>query len=573
MKPEQLEKYTSAITLSDMELFVFPELMFSLVLANIMSPVIWQWRQLDCFKKLQGKNSYKKLMRLRQFIMDEFEFNLDLETWGLTSKAKELKRFEKFISPDMIAKSNALFGYEGDKYYFDVDIRRHFGLDKYDSDIIPYWKTETVEAMNAFRLKQGYKTAAGECVSLAALYAAAIFIVCSIPLEDIYMILTPLHSQNFIDIQDGALTNNRRLVTKTMWFNGTAISDKAQRALRNENVTILAHSSGYAHCVYDDATIDRKAYLHFIKKLDSYLTTELALQVLASFLRSNRNYQKFFQVCRECRGQAQFLKAEVLFSYEHSSNYRIADKTFDKLLAEVSEEDFVPYPLPGRIRCDEIEKFIEKQKIDLRNPDAKTALKKYVELVIPDAQRFVDELADFVHIEAKLLALKKNFLPAEPFRISPNQSREQIINYLRQIRQSNTTADLAFYAYRDMESCDWTPFIKAAVERNPVSIQMTGSMSVEEAYTWLKQMPNISIYDGKRLAQPDELANYKTGDGLEKAFLLANVIRQREPEQDIRITVYNSEVVLKGQGEYRFISSKGFKKSVNVPAGSEVYPD
>jgi hypothetical protein len=124
-----------------------------------------------------------------------------------------------------------------------------------------------------------------------------------------------------------------------------------------------------------------------------------------------------------------------------------------------------------------------------------------------------------------------------------------------------------------MESCDWTPFIKAAVERNPVSIQMTGSMSVEEAYTWLKQMPNISIYDGKRLAQPDELANYKTGDGLEKAFLLANVIRQREPEQDIRITVYNSEVVLKGQGEYRFISSKGFKKSVNVPAGSEVYPD
>jgi len=248
MNSEQLEKYTSAITLSDMEIFVFPELMYSLVLANIMSPIIWQWRQLDCFKKLEGKSSYRKLMRLRQFIMDEFEFNLDLETWGLTSKAKELKRFEKFISPGDIAKSNALFGYHGDKYYFDVDIRRHFGLDKYDSDIIPYWKTETVEAMNAFRLKEGYRTAAGECVSLSALYAAAVFIVCGIPLEDIYMILTPLHSQNFIDIQDGILTNNRRLVTKTMWFNGTAISNKAQRALRNENAIIVAHSSGYIHC-------------------------------------------------------------------------------------------------------------------------------------------------------------------------------------------------------------------------------------------------------------------------------------------------------------------------------------
>ena len=66
-------------------------------------------------------------MRLKQFIMDEFDFNLDLETWGLTSQATELKRFENYISPADIAKSNALFGYQGDKYYFDVDIRRHFG--------------------------------------------------------------------------------------------------------------------------------------------------------------------------------------------------------------------------------------------------------------------------------------------------------------------------------------------------------------------------------------------------------------------------------------------------------------
>ena len=178
MDSEQLEKYTSAITLSDMEIFVFPELMYSLVLANIMSPIIWQWRELDCFKKLEGKSSYRKLMRLKQFIIEKFDFNLDLETWGLTSKTKEIERFGKFISPDDIAKSNALFGYQGDKYYFDVDIRRHFGLDKYDSDIIPYWKTETIEAMDAFGLKEGYKTAAGECVSLAALYAAAAFIVC-----------------------------------------------------------------------------------------------------------------------------------------------------------------------------------------------------------------------------------------------------------------------------------------------------------------------------------------------------------------------------------------------------------
>jgi len=564
MNSEQLEKYTSAMTLSDMEIFVFPELMYSLVLANIMSPIIWQWRELECFKKLEGKSSYRKLMRLKQFIIDEYEFNLDLETWGLTSKAKELGRFEGVISPDDIARSNALFGYEGDKYYFDVDIRRHFGLDKYDSDIIPYWKTETVEAMNAFKQKQGYTKWAGECVSLSALYAAAAFIVCGIPLEDIYMILTPLHSQNFIDVQDGVLTNNRRLVTKTMWFNGTAISNKAQRALRNEKVIIAAHSSGYVHCLYNDATIDKSAYEYFAGRLGSYLSTELTLQIFAGFLRLNRGCQKYFQVCRECHGHAQFLKAEVLFHYEHSSNFRIADKTFEKLLAEVSDEDFVRYQLPGRIRCDELEEFIEKEKIDLRNSEGREALEKFIEPVIPDAEQFVAKLSDFVHIEAKLPSLDKNYLPNGAIEIPVESSREQVIDYLQQVRSSNPSADLAFYAYRDMESCDWRPFVKAAVERSPVSVRMTESMLLEEVYAWLEKMEDISIYDGRRLAQPDEVANYKRADGLEKAFLLVNVIRQRGAGQDIEIAVDKGEVVVKGAGQYRFVSTKGINKHIGI---------
>lgn len=553
------------MTLSDMEVFVFPELMYALVLANIMSPVIWQWRQLDCFRKLEDKGTYRKLMRLKQFIIDEYEFNLDLETWGLTTKDVEIKRFEKFIPPGEIARSNALFGYHGDKYYFDVDIRRHFGLDKYDSDTIPYWKTETVEAMNAFRLKDGYTTAAGECVSLAALYAAAAFIVCGIPLDDIYMILTPLHSQNFIDLQDGVLTNNRRLVTKTMWFNGTEISNKAQRALRNENVTIVAHNTGYIHCLYKDATMDKERYRTFARKLDAYLSENLSLAVFANFLRSCHRYQKFFQVCRDCHGQPQFLKAEVLFHYEHGSDYRVADTTFDKLLAEVSDEDFVPYQIPGRIRCDLLVDFIEKQKPDTRNAQGRAALKQFVEPVIPDAEQFVNELADFLHTEAKLPVPDKNWLPPDPLEISVEHSREQIIAYLQHKRRTNVMADLAFYAYRDMASCDWAPFIKAAIERNPVCVKMASSMPLDEVYAWLRQMKDVSIYDQQRLAQPDEVANYRTGDGIEKAFVMANIIRQRNPAQDIELIADNKHIVLKGQEEYRFTSSKGFKKRVFIP--------
>jgi len=562
-----------------MEIFVFPELMYSLVLANIMSPVIWQWRGEACFKKLEGKSSYKKLMRLKQFIMDEFEFNLDLKTWGLTSKAKELKRFAKYISPEDISKSNALFGYHGDKYYFDVDIRRHFGLDKYDDDIIPYWKTETVEAMVAFKYKDGYEKKAGECVSLSALYAAAAFVVCGIPLEDIHMILTPLHSQNFIDIQDGVLTNNRRLVTKTMWFNGTAISNKAQRALRNEQVTIVAHNTGFVHCFYKDATMKPSDYEYFDRQLHSYLSVDLNTLTLANFLRCNREYQKYFQFCcDQCKQGTKYAKAEVLFHYEHGSNFRIADETFERLLEEVSEEDLLPDKLPDRMCCRQLYAFAEYENLDVRKESDRPSIRKYLATFVPQVDKFLQELSVFLQVEPKLPGFDKTFVDSPAINLSPQgvpkrtpeYNREQIIDYLKSIRKSNTTADLAFYVYRDMESCDWVPFIKAAIERNPVSIKATESMSLDAVYNWLEQMKDDSIYDSERLAQPDEVANYKTGDGLEKAFVLANIIRRRNPQQNIEIIAEPNRAIIRAEREYCFSSEKRLKKHISISADGSI---
>ena len=564
MNPQQLEQYSSAITLSDMEVFVFPQLQYSLVLANIMSPILWKWREEECFKKLQGKSPYKKLMRLKQFIMDEYEFNLDLNTWGITNQEVELKRFENFISPQDIARSNALFGYTGDKYYFDVDIRRHFGLDKYDGDVIPYWKTETVEAMNAFRFKDGYSVGAGECVSLSTLYAAAAFIVCGIPLEDIYMVLTPLHSQNFIDIQDGVLTNNRRIVTKTMWFNGTAISNKAQRALRNEQVTIVAHSTGYNHCFYKDATIDKEVYDKFTEKLYSFLSEELSSLSSANFLRSNPKYQKYFQFCRQRRGNSMFVKAETVFHYEHGSSNRSANGSFTKLLDEVSSEDFTIYKIADRLCVEQLMAFVDYENIDINDEASRKKLADYLKPFAPDAQELTEHLLSFLHLRAKLPDKDKTFSTSDPIHLSTEQSREQIIEYLQSIRRTNITADLAFYTYRDMQRCDWQPFIKAAIERNPVSIEALRDRSIGEAYQWLEQMANNSIYDGQRLSQPDEVVNFHTGDGVEKAILLANVIKNRHPEMQIEMIMKNNEVILKTDTQFRFKSNKNFNKTINM---------
>ena len=404
MRPIGDEEKSAATTLSDMEIFVFPELMFSLVLANILSPRLWRWRELEWFAGIREMRPKKRLQRLRQHIMDNYTFNLDLDTWGLTKQAVELKRFAPFLSPEEISASNALFGYQGDAYYYDIDIRRHFGLDKYTSDTIPYWKTETIEAMDAFRHKDGHTVGAGECVSLAGLYAAAAFVVCGLPLESIFLMATPLHSQNFLDVDEGILTNNRRLVTRTMWANGTVISQQARRALEHERVTIVSHATGYIHLLYPEATIARTVYDSFSAKLRTFLT-----------------------------------------------------------------------------------------------PPAEAPDQRLVVPRLPDAARVA-------------------FVPGgEPLGLTPEMDYAEIAARLRALRATNRAAALAPYAGHELGETEAGPFVKAALERCPVS-----KVATLEA---IAALPNESIYDGtSRCASPDEVWNFGRGDGFEKCLLAANAL-------------------------------------------------
>ena len=405
-----LEEKSSATTLSDMEIFIFPELMFSLVLANIMSPRLWKWKELEWFDGIRQMRPKKRLQRLRQHIMDNYTFNLDLDTWGLTTQQRELARFSPFLSPDEIASSNALFGYQGDAYYYDIDIRRHFGLDKYTSDTIPYWKTETIEAMDAFRHKPGHSVGAGECVSLAGLYAAAAFVVCGLPLESIYLMATPLHSQNFIDADTGILTNNRRLVTRAMWANGTVISQQARRALEHERVTIVSHCTGYIHLLYPEATIDPGKYGYFSARLRSFLTPP-------------------------------------------------------------------------------------EDAVDKR-------------LVVP-------RLPDPAHV-----AFSRRQTPID---LTPEMSYSEMRERILALGQENRSAALAPYAGHELGLTESAPFVKAALERCPVS--KTALSGDAEALAKIAALPNESIYDGdSRCASPDEVWNFQRGDGFEKCLLAANVL-------------------------------------------------
>lgn len=539
------EAKTSAITLSDMELFVFPELIYSLVLANIMSPCIWQWRNDPWFKNIESKKPYKRIQRLKQFIMDNFAFNLDLETWGLTRQEIELERFKPFIDPRDISASNALFGYQGDQYYFDVDIRRHFGLDKYEGSIIPYWKTETVEAMQAFRYRKGYTSGAGECVSLATLYAAALFIVCRIPLSDIYLMATPLHSQNYVDVGDGILTNNRRIVTKKMWANGTELSAKARRAIENERVTIVAHESGIAHLLYPEASIHPDAYRNFYEKISHFVATELTSEILGNFLRHRRDVQKCFQVRWFINNAEYYIESEKIFSYEVHSPYLFTSQNRSLLMNEIDVDDFHSSPIPQRIVFNELEEYVERTPIDFRSEEAGLALREKFQTDCLNASTAIEALFAFCNVIPRLPeATEKTFFSfKKPLAITTEMERNEIIAHLHSIRHDNIMAEYAFYAYRDISTTDILPFLQAAWNRNPVSTKALEKSSLDTLIDDIRHFADESIYpEPTRLAQPDEVWNFRRGDGVEKALLMANLFHHKKPEDETKITIEKDNV-------------------------------
>ncbi len=564
--PRELEKKSSAVTLSDMEIFIFPELMYALLLANLMSPRIWKWREDPWFDGLAKMKPYRRITRVKQFIMDHYAFNLDLDTWGLTTKPREIARFRDFVDEATLARSNALFGYEGDRYYFDIDIRTHFGLDKYTSDAIPYWKTETVEAMDAFRHRPGYSSGAGECVSLAALYAAALFIVARIPLSDIFLLATPLHSQNYVDVDDGILTNNRRLVTKKMWFNGTALSAQARRALENEQITVVAHETGWVHTLYGDATMDPAAYGRFARKLQAFLTTTLTDEILGNFLRHKRDLQKCFQLRHPIRGTDHYLPVEVAFQYEEGSPAQVTDSTRPNLLAEIDMDEFMPARIGGRIVLNDLEDFIRREKLDLMKAGDQQRLKEQFACECMNAEWAMESLIRFCHVEPRLPdARSKKFVSAdEALAIDVHMERDAVIARLEAVRARNPVADLAFYAYRDLNRTEAEPFVKAAVERSPVSIAGARDMTDEQVAAHVCGLAEASIYDDPgRLAQPDEVWNFGRGDGVEKALLLANIWRSRDPDVAMSVEIRGGGAVLRrGDRSLSFPSSKGLRAQV-----------
>jgi hypothetical protein len=356
-----------------------------------------------------------------------------------------------------------------------------------------------------------------------------------------------------------------------MWFNGTALSAQARRALENEQVTIVTHETGFIHSVYRDATINPNAYARFGTCLRQYLRTSLDEQMLGNFIRHVTDIQKCFQVCWPLRGRPHYIAMEKLLRYEFGCPYRLTDNTRDKLMAEVALEDFEPAPLPRRIVFNALESFISDEQIDISKPDDVERLKHQFASDCLNAEIAIESLHRFCVTEPRMPAAdEKTFCNDQsPLDIHPNMTRDEIRERLASLRGSNTMADMAFYAYRDLNSVEPDAYLVAAIERNPVALAELESTAEGDLPGCVAELATESIYDeDARLAQPDEVWNFRRGDGAEKAVLLASLLRARRPEEPTELRVAPDEVELVcGNQRFAFPSSKNL-----APATWEIPP-
>jgi len=180
-------------------------------------------------------------------------------------------------------------------------------------------------------------------------------------------------------------------------------------------------------------------------------------------------------------------------------------------------------------------------------------------------KRMFADIREFIITEPRLPSAERDFVPEIHPQISVTDSRDEIISHLRDLSTVSEMALLSLYAYRDMASTDWRPFVKAAIERNPVCHAAMEGKGAEEIYRIISGLTNASIYDSGRMAQPDEVWNFGRGDGAEKAFLMADAIIHNDPDAEVNIA-FAGEIVTVWYGgkEFNFSSSKGHIRKIRI---------
>lgn len=182
MDDAMLESLSTAVSLTVPEIDFLPQkLIPAFLLANLMSPALWAWRD---EKKAAGEDGdlYSPRNRLNQIqrFFHRYTFtNIPGEPagdpWGLLNFNEEEKRFGGEFVQNIRAEYDATFRKllsENPESQFGQIINEPY----YKDGLFPRLKNETLEVMNAFATVNHEGKRSGKCIGLGMLWAAALVV-------------------------------------------------------------------------------------------------------------------------------------------------------------------------------------------------------------------------------------------------------------------------------------------------------------------------------------------------------------------------------------------------------------
>lgn len=279
---DKLNDLSNAVSLTVLEIDYRPhKLIPAFLMANLMSPDLWEWRK----KKKAGDghgtvySSKSRLNQIQRFFHHYTFTNLPGEPggdpWGLLDFAEEEKRFgEEFVS-SIRAEYDATFRkllLENPASQFGQIINEPY----YKQGFFPRLKNETLEVMNAFRLVDKEGKASGKCIGLGMLWAAALVVWGRFPLDRVVITGNRAHMFVYLDIDDGHLLNN------TKWFSSTRINNQSELsefvrvvASGSETTFFYNPSLGMCHCTSRTSQIPHHRVQDIYAGISNFVSTPL----------------------------------------------------------------------------------------------------------------------------------------------------------------------------------------------------------------------------------------------------------------------------------------------------------
>lgn len=279
---ERLDQLSSAVSLTVLEIDADAQrLVPAFLLADLMSPALWAWREEKRAHAPDGAllSAKSRLDALQRFF-HRYTFTImpDLpggDVWGLMDFAEEQKRFPPGFVANIRAEYDATFRKllaENPESQFGQIINQPY----YRRGLFPRLKNETVEVMNAMPAVNPEGKRSGKCIGLGMLWAAALAVWGRFPLDRIIITGNRAHMFVYLDIDEGHLLNNTKWFSSTRINNQSELSEFAKVVASGTETTFFYNPAmGMCHCTSRTSQIPRERAAEMYRQIGGFVSNPL----------------------------------------------------------------------------------------------------------------------------------------------------------------------------------------------------------------------------------------------------------------------------------------------------------